>query len=142
MPRGKGKKGKQGPDTKDEEKATPNNQQQGNSENGEDSDGEPPVPLPSQEHCTWLLNIIKIHATKIAKELLDTELIGIKQSFSNQIQVLNEKLSVKEQENSTLLQEVKNLKGNLTRVERQLIKKYTNPANRQELLHAKVNGPS
>ena len=24
--------------------------------------------LPSQEHCTWLLNVIKIHAKKIAEE--------------------------------------------------------------------------
>ncbi len=26
--------------------------------------------LPSQEHCTWLLNIIRIHARKIANEVI------------------------------------------------------------------------
>ncbi len=90
--------------------------------NSEDSDEEPQVQLPSQEHCTWLLNIIKIHATKIAKELLQMEVTGLKLNFSNQIQELKEKLSAKEQESTTLQQEVRSLKGTLINVERKLAK--------------------
>ncbi len=29
--------------------------------------------LPNQEHCTWFLNIIQIHAKKIAKQLIDEQ---------------------------------------------------------------------
>ncbi len=42
--------------------------------------------LPDQEHCTWFLNIIKIHSKNIAEQLLDEH----KTSLKNEIRVIKE----------------------------------------------------
>ncbi len=43
--------------------------------------------LPNQDHCTWLLNIIQIHARKMAKELLEehkrSEFLQLKEEFDS-----------------------------------------------------------
>ncbi len=42
--------------------------------------------LPNQDHCTWLLNIIRIHAKKMAKELLEeyksTEFLQLREELN------------------------------------------------------------
>ncbi len=42
--------------------------------------------LPDQEHCTWFLNIIKIHSKKIAEQLLEEH----KTALENEICVIKE----------------------------------------------------
>ncbi len=43
--------------------------------------------LPNQDHCTWLLNIIRIHSKKMAKDLLEehkrTELMPLKEELES-----------------------------------------------------------
>ncbi len=39
----------------------------------DDLDDDVRAELPNQDHCTWFLNIIQIHAKKIAKQLLDEQ---------------------------------------------------------------------
>ncbi len=48
--------------------------------------------LPSQEHCMWLVNIIKIHATKIAKGMIQDQVNNQLNQLRNDIQSLTGKV--------------------------------------------------
>ncbi len=79
--------------------------------------------LPSQEHCTWLLNIIQIHAKKIAKEVLkehETSVVAqLKQEVYN-LKTTNEEMQTKLHE---CQQEIGKLKRSREGINRELARK-------------------
>ncbi len=79
--------------------------------------------LPSQEHCMWLVNIIKIHAKKAAKDLLEE----YKQSVSNQ---LKQDVHDLKQANGKLTEELDQYKTEITK----LREKDTKQVRRMERL--------
>ncbi len=79
--------------------------------------------LPSQDHCMWLVNIIQIHAKKVAKNLLREHEETVLAQLRNEIQGLkqeNEQLkkSLNDQENT-----IKKLKWSRDGINKDLAKK-------------------
>ncbi len=60
-PKGKGKKNETDSEGPKSKAVTPV---------AEEASGDEEVPIPSQEHCTWLLNIIRLHAKEISSAQL------------------------------------------------------------------------
>ena len=74
--------------------------------------------LPSQEHCTWLLNVIQIHAKKMAKELLDDHNKTVIETLKKDIEDLK-------QENQQMKSEIGKLKWSRDGINNELAKKTT-----------------
>ena len=74
--------------------------------------------LPSQEHCTWLLNIIQIHAKKMAKELLDNHNRTV-------VEALKQEINVLKQENQQMKAEIGKLKWSRDGINNELATKTT-----------------
>ncbi len=74
--------------------------------------------LPSQEHCTWLLNIIQIHSRKMAKELLDDHVKTIVEPLQQEIKSLKE-------ENQQMRSEIGKLKWSRDGINKELARKTT-----------------
>ncbi len=89
----------------------------------DDQDDNVRAQLPSQEHCTWLLNIIQIHARKIARELLDdhekTVLTPLRQEINN----LTEENKKAKLELSECHTEISKLKWSRDGINKELAKK-------------------
>ncbi len=85
--------------------------------------------LPSQEHCTWLLNIIRIHARKIATELLEEQektVLGPLKEEINNLKEENNQVKVKLNECQS---EIGKLKWSRDGINKELVKKTSELEN-------------
>ena len=85
--------------------------------------------LPSQEHCTWLLNIIQIHARKIARELLEDHEKNIVSPLRQEINNLKEENKQVKVKLSECESEIGKLKWSRDGINKELVKKTSNMEN-------------
>ncbi len=128
-PKGKPKRGKTNDTpTNDEDQTTHANEAEDQAsvpfiEGIDDQEEDVRANLPSQDHCTWLLNIIRIHAKKMAKEVLqeheNTKLAQLKQEVCD-MKKANEQMQNKLVE---FQDEISKLKRSRDGINRELAKK-------------------
>ncbi len=70
--------------------------------------------LPSQEHCTWLLNVIQLHAKKIANETIKT----YEAKVDSQISLLKEEIQMLRKETDKLQEVIDNVTATQKNVKR------------------------
>ncbi len=103
--------------------------------NEETSGDEEAVPIPSQEHCTWLLNIIRLHAKEISLEQL-------KEFENNQVCNLRQQVQKLQKEVSEVMssvEEIEYLKSENMKKQRRIERlEYENSKRQSEIRDLKL----
>ncbi len=93
------------------------------------------IPIPSQEHCTWLLNIIRLHATEISTE----QLREFENSKVHQLQQQVEKLMNELRTMMTAVEEVDFLKSENIKKQKKIERlEYQNSRRQSEIQELKM----
>ncbi len=98
----------------------------------DDQDEDVRALLPSQEHCSWLVNIIRIHSKKMAKELLE-------EHEQRQVNLLTQQISALEKKLIDVEGEVALLRSDNSKKQRRIERlEYANSNRQSEISDLKI----